>query len=114
LGWCWCIGFDGKRLTRRAGEASVRSGAERHMAPGIVAPDVKTIGMRELSRIAIGSAMENERTRAFRQQSVVQIILTRHVARETLDGPPGKRRVCFLALSSLVWRPAELRPSAVP
>jgi hypothetical protein len=41
------------------------------MAPGIVAPDVKTIGMRELSRIAIGSAMENQRTRAFRQQSVV-------------------------------------------
>jgi hypothetical protein len=46
------------------------------MAPGIVAPDVKTIEMRELSRIAIGSAMESERARAFRQQSAVQIILT--------------------------------------
>jgi hypothetical protein len=66
-------------------KASVRSGTECHVTPGIVAPDVKTIRIRELSRIAIGGAVENDRARAFGQRDSVQIIVARHVARETLD-----------------------------
>src|ERR1700704_7007177 len=35
-------------------KAYVRSGAEAHMAAGIVAPDVETIRVWKLSRIAVG------------------------------------------------------------
>src|SRR5258705_1247268 len=66
-------------------KAHVRSGAECHVAPGIVAPDIEAIGMGELSGIAIGGAIENDRPRAFRQQDAVQIIVTCHVPRKTLN-----------------------------
>src|SRR5437016_4917778 len=38
-------------------KAHVRPGAERHVPSRIVAPEVEAIGLRELSRIAIGGAV---------------------------------------------------------
>ena len=55
------------------------------MTPCIVAPYTDAIGIGELSLIAIGGAIEDDRARAFWQQDAVQIIVARPAAREILD-----------------------------
>src|SRR6516162_1527857 len=45
----------------------VRPGAEGHVTPRIVAPDIKAIGLEELPGITIGGAIEDNCARAFWQ-----------------------------------------------
>src|SRR5215472_14728366 len=66
-------------------EAHVRPGAEGHVTPRIVAPDIKVIGFGELLGIAIRGAIEDNCARAFWQWDTIQIIVARHIAGEPLD-----------------------------
>jgi hypothetical protein len=73
------------QLGEALANAHVRPRAECHVTPRIVSPDIEAIGIGKLSRIAIGGAVKDNRARALRQHHAIQIIVTRHVARETLD-----------------------------